>query len=95
MQKGGSKLGWFISTRMILPKSPYNIVKMEIYSNIIFLIGNYMLINELKNPYEKNHLRHLKNVHVEIETHPIKIHPKMITIWTSENMTQFKPLNNP
>jgi len=33
---------------MILPKSPYNIVKMAIYSDIICLIGKYMVINELK-----------------------------------------------
>jgi hypothetical protein len=48
MQNDGCKLGWFISTRMILPKSPYNIVKMEIYTNIICLLGKYMVINELK-----------------------------------------------
>ncbi len=41
---------------------------------------------------KKNHLRHLKNLQVEIET--IKMHPKMITIWTYENMAHFRPLNN-
>jgi hypothetical protein len=44
---------------------------------------------------KKNHPRHFKNIHVEIETHPIKIHPKIITIWTYENMAHFRPLNNP
>jgi len=35
-----------------LPKSPYNSVKMEIYFDIIDLVGNYIMVNELKSPYE-------------------------------------------
>jgi hypothetical protein len=35
-----------------LTKSPYNNVKMEVYFDIIDLVGNYIMINELKNPYE-------------------------------------------
>jgi hypothetical protein len=34
------------------PKSPYNNVKMVVYFDIINLVGNYMVINELKSPYE-------------------------------------------
>ncbi len=36
-----------------LPKSPYGSVKMVVYFDIINLVGNYMVVNELKNPYEK------------------------------------------
>jgi len=35
-----------------LPKSPYGNVKMAIYFDIINLVGNYIVVNELKNPYE-------------------------------------------
>jgi len=35
-----------------LPKSPYDNVKMAIYFEIINLVGNYMVVNELKSPYE-------------------------------------------
>jgi hypothetical protein len=34
------------------PKSPYNSVKMVVYFDIINLVGNYIMINELKSPYE-------------------------------------------
>jgi len=32
-------------------KNPYNNVKMIVYFDIINLVGNYMVVNELKNPY--------------------------------------------
>jgi hypothetical protein len=35
-----------------LPKSPYGSVKMEVYFDIINLMANYIVVNELKNPYE-------------------------------------------
>jgi hypothetical protein len=35
-----------------LPKSPYGSVEMVIYFDIINLMGNYMVVNELKGPYE-------------------------------------------
>jgi hypothetical protein len=35
-----------------LPKSPHNTVKMVIHFDIINLVGNFMVINELKSPYE-------------------------------------------
>jgi hypothetical protein len=35
-----------------LIKSPYNNVKMEVYFDIIDLVGNYIVVNELKSPYE-------------------------------------------
>jgi hypothetical protein len=35
-----------------LPKSPYINVKLKVYFDIIDLMGNYMVVNELKNPYE-------------------------------------------
>jgi hypothetical protein len=34
------------------PKSPYDNVKMIVYFDIINLVGNYIMVNELKNPYE-------------------------------------------
>jgi hypothetical protein len=36
-----------------LSKSPYGSVKMAIYFDIINLVQNYMVVNELKIPYEK------------------------------------------
>jgi hypothetical protein len=36
-----------------LPKSPYGSVKMVVYFDIINLMGNYMVVNELKSPNEK------------------------------------------
>jgi hypothetical protein len=35
-----------------LPKSPYYSVKMVVYFNIINLVVDYMVVNELENPYE-------------------------------------------
>jgi hypothetical protein len=35
-----------------LPKSPYDSVKMVVYFYIINLVGSYMVVNELKIPYE-------------------------------------------
>ncbi len=37
-----------------LPKSPYDNVKMIVYFDIINLVGNYVVVNELKIPYENN-----------------------------------------
>jgi hypothetical protein len=34
------------------PKSPYCNVKMVVYFDIINLMGDYMVLNDLKNPYE-------------------------------------------
>jgi len=34
-------------------KSPYGNVKMVVYFNIINLVENYMVVYELKNPYEE------------------------------------------
>jgi hypothetical protein len=36
-----------------LPKIPYGSVKTTIYFDIINLMGNYMMVNELKSPYEE------------------------------------------
>jgi hypothetical protein len=36
-----------------LLKNPYGDVKMTIYFDIINLMGNYMVVNALKCPYEK------------------------------------------
>jgi hypothetical protein len=33
-------------------ESPYGSVKMVVYFDIISLVGNYIVINELKNLYE-------------------------------------------
>ncbi len=35
------------------PKSPYGSVKMVVYFDIINLVRNYMVVNELKSPYEE------------------------------------------
>jgi hypothetical protein len=35
------------------PKNPYGSVKMVVYFDIINLVGNYMVVNELKSPYEE------------------------------------------
>jgi hypothetical protein len=37
-----------------LPKSPYYSVKMVVYFDIINLMGNYIVVNELKSPYGNN-----------------------------------------
>ncbi len=34
------------------PKSLYDSVKIIVYFDIINLVGNYMMVNELKSPYE-------------------------------------------
>jgi len=38
------------------PKSPFGSVKMAIYFDITNLVGNYMVVNELKSPYENKPL---------------------------------------
>jgi hypothetical protein len=35
------------------PKSPYGSVKMIVYFDIINLVGSYMVVNEIKCPYEQ------------------------------------------
>jgi hypothetical protein len=40
------------STNAPLFKSPYGSVKMVVYFDIINLLGNYMVVNELKSSYE-------------------------------------------
>jgi sporulation protein YlmC with PRC-barrel domain len=35
-----------------LPKSPYKNVKMVVYFDIVDLVGNYIVVNELKSPYK-------------------------------------------
>jgi hypothetical protein len=42
------------------PKSPYNNVKMAVYFDIINLMGNLMVVNELKIPYKKSHFKKKK-----------------------------------
>ncbi len=44
------KYGSF-SVDVPFPKSSYGSVKMTVH-DIINLVGNYMVVNELKNPYE-------------------------------------------
>jgi len=56
-------------------------------------MGNYMVVNELKCPYEDSHLKKLFNVHVK--KIKIEIHPKMIMIWTIENIVHFRPFKSP
>jgi hypothetical protein len=42
-----------------------------------------------------SHLKNFFNVHVKIIKIKIKIHPKMIMIWTFENMAHFRPFQSP
>jgi hypothetical protein len=39
----------------LFTKSPYSSVEMAIYFDIINLVENYMVVNEVKSPYEINH----------------------------------------
>jgi hypothetical protein len=45
--KGGS-----FSVDVPLLENPYGSVKMVVYFDIINLVGNYMVVNELKSPYK-------------------------------------------
>jgi hypothetical protein len=45
--------GGSFSMDLPLPKSPYYSVKMAIYFHIINLVGNYIMVNELKISYEE------------------------------------------
>jgi hypothetical protein len=66
---------------------------MVIYFDIIILVGNYIVVNEIKVHMKNNHFKVFFNVHVKeiiIETHP-----KMIMIWTYENMAHFSPFKSP
>jgi hypothetical protein len=47
-----------------LPKSSYDNVKMVVYFDIINLMGNYIVVNELKSPYENKPFKRKINVHV-------------------------------
>jgi hypothetical protein len=85
-------LWWLISMDVPFPKSSYSSVKMTIYFDIINLVGNYMVVNELKSPYENKPFNYFFNVHVE--KIKIKIHTKMIMIWAYENMVHFRPIKS-
>jgi hypothetical protein len=52
-----------------LPKNPYSSVKMEVYFDIIDLVGNYIMVNALKTPYEIS----LKNSNFFFNVHVKKI----------------------
>jgi hypothetical protein len=45
--------GGSFSTNVPLFKSPCGNVKMVVYFGIINLMGNYMVVSELKSPYEE------------------------------------------
>jgi len=49
-----------------------------------------MVVNELKIPCEN---KQFFNVHVKKKK--TEIHPKIIMIWTYENMVQFRPFKSP
>jgi hypothetical protein len=66
---------------------------MVIYFDIIDLVRNCMVVNELKSPYENMAI--LKNSLLYMLKNKIEIHPKMIMIWTYENMAHFKPFKSP
>ncbi len=74
-----------------LPKSPYGNVQMIVYFDIIDLVRNYMVVNELKNPYEN---KPFKNIYFIYMLKKIEIHPKMIMVWTYENIVHFRPFKS-
>jgi hypothetical protein len=70
-------LRWLISFSIDVPfpNNPYDGVKMAIYFDIIKLLGNYMVVNELKRPIWKIIILFLFfNVHVK--KIKVEIHPK-------------------
>jgi len=76
-----------------LPKSLFNSVKIAGYFDMINLTWNFMVVNELKSPCKNNYSKFFFNVHVKkIKT---KIYPKMVMIWTYENMALFRPFKSP
>jgi len=75
-----------------LSKSPYGSVKMLLYFDINNLVGNYMVVNELKS-MKNIHFEQLFTVHVK--KIKIEIHPKMIMTWINGNMAHFKPFKSP
>jgi hypothetical protein len=85
--------GGSFSTDAPLLKSPYGSVQVAISFDIINLAGNYIVVNEFKNPYENNLFYLFFNVHVK--KIKIQIHPKMIMIWIYKNMVHFKPFKSP
>ncbi len=46
-------------------KSPYGNGKIIVYFDIMNLVGNYMVVNELKNSYKNSHCKQFFNVHVK------------------------------
>jgi hypothetical protein len=56
-------------------------------------MGNYIVVNEVKSQYENKPFKQFFNVHVFKKQ--IEIHPKMIIMWTYENMAHFRPFKSP
>ncbi len=40
-------------------ENSYSSVKMTVYFDIIDLVGNYMMVNELKNPYKNKTFKNI------------------------------------
>jgi hypothetical protein len=57
-------------------KSPYGSVKMTIYFDIINLLGNYMMVNVLKNPYQNKPFPKKYNLNVHIKKIKFEKSPK-------------------
>jgi hypothetical protein len=51
-------------------------------------MGNYMVVNELKSPFEEQSFKTI--FLMRVKKIKIEIHPKMIIIWTYENMAHYK-----
>jgi len=66
---------------------------MIVYFDIINLVGNYIVIIDLKSSYENKPFK--KKLMYMLKKLKIKIHPKMIMIWTYENMAHFRPFKSP
>jgi hypothetical protein len=67
---------------------------MVVYFDIINLVGNYMVVHELKSSMKISHsIFILFNVHVK--KIKIEIHQKMIMTWIYENMAHFRSFKNP
>ncbi len=60
---------------------------------MINLTGNFMVVNELKKPCKNSYSKQFFNVHVK--KIKIKIYPKLVMIWTYENMAHFRPFKSP
>jgi hypothetical protein len=63
---------------------------MAIHFDVITLMGNYIVVNELKSL-----ITILNKFLMYMLKRKIEIHTKMIMIWTYENMVHFRTFKSP